>query len=199
LYGRIYLASLSPRRRELIKLLGIPVELLEPPRIDEDAFVEGFNGPAHKLPVALAEAKARLVLPKVDDGFLVCADTDVIHDGEALGKPVDSSDAARMLRRLSGDWHEVITGVSVAKAPEGDMLTDASTTRVKFAELGDFEIEKYVASGEPMDKAGAYGIQGLAAPFIERIEGCYFNVVGLPVNMLYGLLKRIGFEFDTNE
>lgn len=199
MHRKLYLASLSPRRRELIELLGVPVELLEPPGIDEGALIDRFKGPAGELPIVLAEAKARLVLPKISDGFLVCADTDVIHNGEALGKPVDSEDAARMLHRLSGEWHEVVTGVAVAKAPEGDLITDASITRVKFASLTGAEIERYVASGEPMDKAGAYGIQGLAAPFIERIEGCYFNVVGLPINLLYGLLKRMGFEFETDE
>jgi septum formation protein len=196
LADKIHLASLSPRRRELVKLLGVPYQLLQPPGIDEDDFAASFDGPPDKLPAALAEAKARLVLPNLTNGFLVCADTDVIHDGEALGKPMDAGDAARMLKRLSGDWHDVVTGVSVAHAPAGEIITGAAVTRVKFDTLTDDEIERYVASGEPMDKAGAYGIQGLAAPFIERIDGCYFNVVGFPLNLLYKLLREAGFQFQ---
>jgi septum formation protein len=190
------LASRSPRRRELINLLGVPYEILDPPGFDESAFAKHYEGIAEDMPAALAEAKVKLVIPTIQEGFLICADTDIIHGGEALGKPSDSEDAARMLHRLSGGWHLVVTGVSVAKAPEGEIITRDSRTKVVFGPLTDAEIDRYVASGEPIDKAGAYGIQGLAAPFIERIEGCYFNVVGLPVNLLYRMLKESGFSFD---
>ena len=193
---RLFLASQSPRRRELIKLLGVPVEMLDPPGIDEGSFIEKYSGPINRLPVGLAEAKARLVLPKIEEGYLVCADTDVIHDGEVLGKPVDEEDAKRMLHRLSGEKHEVVTGIAVGKAPVGEIISAGSVTCVYFSELDDAEIDAYAASQEPMDKAGAYGIQGLAAPFIREISGCYFNVVGLPVNRLYMLLKQMGFSFD---
>ena len=193
---RLFLASHSPRRRELIRLLGVPCEILDPPDMDEVLLIEQFEGIAEDMPAALAEAKAVLALPYIREGYLICADTDVIHAGEILGKPSSPDDAFQMLKRLSGDKHLVVTGVSVAKAPEGTIRTRAAKTKVKFISMTDSEIRRYVASGEPIDKAGAYGIQGLAAPFIERIEGCYFNVVGLPINLLYGLLIEAGFRFD---
>jgi septum formation protein len=193
---RLFLASHSPRRRELIKLLGVPCEILDPPDMDEILMAGEFKGVAEDMPAALAEAKAVLALPYVREGYLICADTDVIHAGEILGKPSGPDDAFRMLKRLSGTRHLVVTGVSVAKAPEGTILTKAAKTKVKFTSMTDSEIRRYVGSGEPIDKAGAYGIQGLAAPFIESIEGCYFNVVGLPINLLYRLLLEAGFRFD---
>ena len=193
---KLFLASHSPRRRELIRLLGVNCDMLDPPDIDEASFVKTFTGNVIDMLAALAKAKAELVLPSLREGYLVCADTDVIHEGEILGKPSGPEDAFRMLKRLSGDWHIVITGVAVAKAPEGAILTNAACTQVKFAPMGDADIRRYVASGEPLDKAGAYGIQGLAAPFIECINGCYFNVVGLPLSLLRNLLLEAGFRFD---
>ena len=192
---KLHLASHSPRRRELIALLGVPFESIEPPDIDEDRFLKDFKGQLVELPAALAEAKAKLVFPQVNDGYLVCADTVVVLDNSGLGKPVDSQDAERMLRLLSGVWHEVITGISICHSPSNNILTGAERTSVKFATLTDDEIRRYVATGEPYDKAGAYGIQGMAAPFIERIEGCYHNVVGLPLNLLYRMLRDMGFRF----
>ena len=115
------------------------------------------------------------------------ADTTVVIDGEILGKPADPADAARMLRLLSGRAHEVITGICL-RSGRGKVV-DAATTRVWFAALSEAEIEAYVASGEPMDKAGAYGIQGLASKFVGRIDGCYFNVMGLPIALLYAHLR----------
>jgi len=127
----------------------------------------------------------------VPAGSLVLgADTIVVAGGEILGKPADSADAARMLRRLSGETHRVITGVCLARAPARVEALCHETTFVTFRRLDEEEIAEYVASGEPLDKAGAYGIQGLASIFITRVEGCYFNVVGLPVAMVYDLLKN---------
>jgi septum formation protein len=191
----LLLASKSPRRRELIKLLGVPYKLVDPADIDEEDFICNSGRLACDLPLALSRKKAEIVIERIDKGYLVCADTDVIHNNVTLGKPVDKKDACRMLKELSGDWHEVITGITVVFAENRTFNSEASVTRVKFAELTDEEISRYVESGEPMDKAGAYGIQGGAAPFIERIEGCYFNVVGLPVNLLYSMLTRTGFRF----
>jgi septum formation protein len=130
----------------------------------------------------LAEEKA-LAVEAAPDEIVLGADTTVVVDGQMLGKPVDAADARRMLQALSGRRHEVLTGICLRR---GAALTrDCATTQVWFATLTPREIEDYVASGEPMDKAGGYAIQGLAAKFIERIDGCYFNVVGLPVALLY--------------
>jgi len=131
----------------------------------------------------LAREKAAAVA--LDSGRIVLgADTTVVIDGEILGKPADASDAARMLRRLSGRVHEVITGICIH-----GQVVDAAATRVWFAPLSETEIADYVATGDPMDKAGAYGIQGLASKFIPRIEGCYFNVMGLPISLVYSHLR----------
>ena len=134
----------------------------------------------------LAREKARAI-PWGSDRTVLGADTTVVCDGEILGKPADSADATRMLRLLSGRAHEVITGICLRNAHKE--VADAATTRVWFSPLSDAEINSYVASGEPMDKAGAYGIQGLASKFIPRIDGCYFNVMGLPISLVYTHLR----------
>ncbi|HSW49635.1 MAG TPA: Maf family protein, partial [Bryobacteraceae bacterium] len=123
--------------------------------------------------------------------IILAADTEVVVDRDVLGKPSDAEDAARMLRRLSGREHEVITGICLRAG--GRVVVDSATTRVCFVALSDAEIAAYVASGEPMDKAGAYAIQGLASRFIDRIEGCYFNVVGLPVSLVSRHLRGLPF------
>ena len=134
----------------------------------------------------LAREKAGAVA--IGSGRIVLgADTTVVVNGEILGKPSDAADATRMLRLLTGRAHEVITGICLRDG--GSEVVDAASTRVWFCELSDAEIEAYVASGEPMDKAGAYGIQGLASKLITRIEGCYFNVMGLPISMVYSYLR----------
>ena len=133
----------------------------------------------------LSEAKARAVQQLGET--VLGADTVVVIDGRLLGKPRDAAEASEMLRLLSGRTHDVITGVCLFR--EENCQTVAETTKVTFAELSDSEIESYVATGEPLDKAGGYGIQGSACKFIERIEGCYFNVVGLPISRVYRLLR----------
>ncbi len=192
---KLILASNSPRRRELIKLLGVPFKIIDSVDFDETEYICTSGREAKDIPLALSMIKAEHVIDSVEDGFLVCADTDVIHNNCTLGKPADKKDAERMLKELSGDWHEVITGVTVVLVKNRTFDSEAAVTRVKFAELSDEEIARYIKTGEPMDKAGAYGIQGFAAPFIERVEGCYFNVVGLPINLLYSMLRREGFNF----
>ena len=137
-----------------------------------------------------AEAVARVC---IDDAVVLGADTIVVIENEFIGKPVDNDDARRMLRVLSGKWHEVLTGVALIFS--GQLRTDIATTRVKFAQLTEDEIEGYVASGEPSDKAGAYAIQGIASRFVERIEGSFSNVVGLPVETVCRMVKEIGLEF----
>jgi septum formation protein len=179
----IVLASGSPRRGEILTKAGIPFVREVPSSIDE-------TPAAGELPrdyvVRLAREKAESI--EAGEGRIVLgADTTVVIEDTILGKPSSPSDAARMLRLLSGRSHEVITGVCL-RSVRGQ-VADAAITRVWFAALSDADIESYVASGEPMDKAGAYGIQGLASKFVERIEGCYFNVMGLPVALVYKHLR----------
>ncbi len=178
----LVLASQSPRRREILTQAGIAFRV-EPADVDET--VRDGEAP-EEYAVRVAEMKALAVKPGPGETVLG-ADTIVVLDGHILGKPADAADAARMLRALSGRKHEVITGICLRFPAR--LVRDWSVTHVWFAELSNREIASYVASGEPMDKAGAYGIQGLASKFIQRIDGCYFNVVGLPVAMVYRYLS----------
>jgi septum formation protein len=180
----LILASHSPRRREILRAAGVefasrPVEVDETPR-------EGESAADHV--VRLARQKA-LAAPLARGEVILGADTVVVVDGAIFGKPASAADARRMLQRLSGREHEVMTGVCLRT--ESRLASQAETTRVRFVPLSEEEISSYVASGEPMDKAGAYAIQGLASKFIDRIEGCYFNVVGLPVALVYRLLRTL--------
>jgi len=183
----LILASASPRRRELLTQAGFNFRV-HPAHIPEDLL-------AGEDPIAyvtrLAREKARAVYDQLAAAepriAVLGADTTVTLDNHILGKPEDASDAARMLRLLSGRTHRVITGVSLVSAV--GVQTAAEVTAVQFLTLSDAEIEAYVATGEPMDKAGAYAIQGRAARWIPRIEGCYFNVVGLPIALVATLLE----------
>ena len=183
---RLILASASPRRKEILLSAGFDFEICPSP-IDEAPLAgERPEGYARRV----ACAKALSVAASVARGSLVLgADTIVVAGDEILGKPQDAADAGRMLRKLSGISHQVITGVCLVRAPDEVIALTHETTWITFRALDDEEIADYVASGEPMDKAGAYGIQGLACKFVTRVEGCYFNVVGLPVALVYGLLK----------
>jgi septum formation protein len=179
---KLVLASRSHRRAELLKAAGFEftvraADIDETPR----------DGEAPRDYVArVAEEKAGAVQADADE-IILAADTTVVLGSEIMGKPVDGADAARMLRALAGKRHEVITAICVKR---GDRVTcDMASTAVWFAPLSDTEIADYVASGEPMDKAGAYGIQGLASKFIDRIDGSYSNVVGLPVALTYRLIS----------
>ncbi len=176
------LASQSPRRREILRLAGIPFTV----RVaDVDESVLDGESPADYVQ-RLAEAKACAVEAAPGETVLG-ADTTVVIDGEILAKPADAADARRMLARLSGRRHEVLTGVCLRRGVTA--TCEFVTTGVVFAPLTAAEIDEYVASGEPMDKAGAYAIQGLASKFVERIEGDYFNVMGLPVALVYRRLR----------
>lgn len=182
---RLILASVSPRRAELLRAAGFEFDVV-PARTDE-AVHPGETPEQYVRRVA--EEKARAVLPSAAGRIVLAADTTVVVDGEVLGKPVDSDDAARMLRQLSGRWHQVLTGVTLATAER--LLTRVEITRVEFAPLTNEEIAWYVASGEPADKAGAYAVQGLASRFVTRIDGSYSNVVGLPAALVYRMLAEL--------
>jgi septum formation protein len=174
----LVLASQSPRRAEILRNAGLEFVVRVTP-VDETP-LEGEK-PEHYVQ-RLAERKARAVEADASETVLG-ADTTVVIDGEMLGKPANAADARRMLERLSGRRHEVMTGIAIRR---GDSVTsDWSVTSVWFAPMTAREIADYVDSGEPMDKAGAYAIQGLASKFVEKVEGCYFNVVGLPMSLVY--------------
>ena len=184
----IILASASPRRAELLETAGIPFVVV-PGHIDETP-LPGEAPVEHVL--RLAEEKAREVAKREPGRFFIGADTIVLCAGEIMGKPRDGADAERMLRKLSGTGHEVITGFAVYDGASNVALCRAVTTRVYFKPLTDAEIRAYIATGCPMDKAGAYAIQGGAAHMVERIEGSYTNVVGLPLCEVVEELRRLG-------
>ena len=181
---RLILASRSPRRAELLRAAGIEFEV----RVADVDETPGEDEDPVQYVLRIAEEKARAV-PSTGDEIVLAADTEVVLAGsrKIMGKPRDAADAARMLEALSGRRHDVITGVCIKR--EAQITVDSATTAVWFAELAPREIGEYVASGEPMDKAGAYGIQGLASKFIDRIDGSYTNVVGLPVALVYRMLR----------
>lgn len=180
---KIVLASRSPRRAELLAAAGIEF-IVRVADVDETP----LDGEAPRdYVLRIAETKARAVQAG-DDEIVIAADTTVVLRNKIMGKPKDTADAARMLRQLSGNRHQVITGICLRRGDRA--VSDIATTAVWFAPLSDTEIADYVASGEPMDKAGAYGIQGLASKFIDRIDGSYSNVVGLPVALTYRLLRE---------
>lgn len=191
---RIVLASLSPRRKELLSLLGIPFEVL-PSNADEDPG-DAVESPEQHARI-VARKKATEVAKKVDDALVIGADTVVVVNGLILGKPKDSEDAARMLKLLSGKVHKVFTGVVVLDVRGGtvvDSCEECVETQVRMRELSEGMIEAYVRTGEPLDKAGAYAIQGYGSVLIEGIVGDYFNVVGLPVQRLSVMLERFGIK-----
>lgn len=188
---KLILASSSPQRAEVLRKAGFVFEVM-PAQVDESLSTGEMAGDFARR---LAEMKARAVAAKLpqtgNPGIIVGADTVISVDGLILGKPADARDARQMLRRLSGRTHEVITGLAVLSWPGGEQRIEQEGTRVTFAALKENEIEDYVATGEPLGKAGAYAIQGLGGRFVERVEGCYFNVVGLPLARLYRILSEI--------
>ncbi|MBL8476139.1 MAG: septum formation inhibitor Maf [Methyloversatilis sp.] len=198
----LYLASRSPRRRELLTQIGAPFLVLPfrgLPREDIDVLEDVRDGEdAESYVVRVARAKAlggeqRLSWRRLSSGLVLSADTTVEIDGEILGKPADAADATRMLGLLSGRSHRVLTAVAVSDGRRLEHVLSISS--VRFSALDARDIERYVASGEPMDKAGAYGIQGRAGAFVEHIDGSYTGIVGLPLNETWQLLRRFGLHF----
>jgi septum formation protein len=187
--ARVILASASPRRRELLTLIGINHEV-RPPDIDESQL------PAER-PVAhaerLARAKAHTIAEHEPGAVVIAADTIVVVDGDVLGKPRDAAEARAMLRRLSGRTHTVLTAIAVALGSRTESAVES--VDVTFRALSDEEIVSYIATGEPMDKAGAYGIQGYGATIVERVDGDYFSVMGLGLRRLVDILDRLGVRY----
>lgn len=188
---KIILASGSPRRKQLLEGLGLPVEVCVS-AVEET--VEG-NPPPHLYVQQLALLKGAAVAKNIKKGLVLSADTIVWFRNKVLGKPENQEDARRMLWAMSGKTHSVFTGICVIDAKTGKSITDYEETTVTFRTLTEEEIYRYVETGEPMDKAGAYGIQGIGSLLVDGIAGDYFNVVGLPLNKLYLVLKE---EFEIN-
>jgi septum formation protein len=185
----IVLASASPRRRELLRLIGLDPEIVVP---DIDEMAKAEETPEVFLErVTLAKGVAAYQ-KKYFSHLLVCADTIVLLADTVIGKPVDRESAFRMLKQLSGRWHDVLTGIALMY--RGETRFDIARTAVHFKELSDGEIDFYLDREEYLDKAGAYAIQGRAAVFVERIEGCYFNVMGFPLSLFYGMARERGLN-----
>ena len=183
---KLVLASSSPRRKELLDAAGWPYEAIVA-GIDES--LKPNEAPAVYVQ-RLARSKAEAVATQLQSGLVLGADTSVVIDNEILGQPIDDDDARRMLKLLNGKWHEVLTGVAAVRVG-GHSVVDYETTRVRFAEMSDSEIDWYISTGEARGKAGAYGIQGAAGLFIEEIRGDYFNIVGLPIRLVYELTAKV--------
>ncbi len=186
----IVLASQSPRRAQLLKLLGFDFQIC-PSHVDEDS-IQIKDPVKHVL--ELSRVKAKEIADSLEYGLVIGADTIVVLDGLILGKPADKHEASDMLSRLSGKTHQVYTGFTVVENPGGNFIFDYEVTNVHFRELNDWEIQVYVDTQNPFDKAGAYGIQDQSAVFADRIEGCFYNVVGFPVTKFYTrLLKMLNY------
>jgi septum formation protein len=185
---RLILASASPRRADLLRAAGIDVDI-QPADVDERI---GVDEAPEAYVRRIAEAKARAISEHDRERFVLAADTAVVVDGEILGKPLDAGDAARMLRRLSGRSHQVMSGVSLMRQGLPAVATRVEVTVVEFAPLSEAEIGWYVDSRESNDKAGGYAIQGLASRFVTRIDGSYSNVVGLPMALVYQMCTEAG-------
>lgn len=188
----LLLASASPRRKELLELIGVSFTS-QAMDIDESV-LEGERPDAYVE--RLAREKARAGLRAHSDKLILAADTTVVLQGKILGKPEDAGEAKEMLQQLSGSRHQVLTGIAVACQQEGQLKIQSRVvcTEVIFAEINEQQMDAYICTGEPMDKAGAYGIQGKAALFVEGIEGSYSNVVGLPLAETGKLLEHFGIE-----
>ncbi|OQP06325.1 septum formation inhibitor Maf [Geobacillus sp. 46C-IIa] len=185
---RFVLASRSPRRKQLLEMMGWPFDVQESQA--DETIAPGT--PPEEAVQTLARRKVEAVASSISDAYILGADTVVVYGGRFLGKPRTAEEAFHMLRLLSGQTHEVWTGVAIV-TPNGEAVSFAEKTAVTFWKLSEEEIAAYIATGEPMDKAGAYGIQGRAALFVKRIEGDYFTVVGLPLSRTVRELRRLGW------
>lgn len=187
---QIVLASASPRRADLLRKIGLQFKIQI---ADIDEKINSNLNPSEQVK-NLARHKAQAVASKLSSGLVLGADTIVVKDNEVLGKPGSPDEARQMLSKLSGCVHQVLTGVALIDAEKGKILIDFESTLVYFRKLSEEEISAYVKTGEPLDKAGAYGIQEKGATLVERIEGCYFNVVGLPIVRVIKMFKQMGLN-----
>jgi septum formation protein len=191
---KLILASSSPRRAEVLRNSGFVFEVC-PADVDETRLPQEA---AEDYVRRVAQAKAHAIVAPAraagDRAVVIAADTIVLAEGQILGKPQDAEDARRMLRLFSGKTHEVLTALVVTSIPDGKETVHVEKTRVEFLKMSEQEIENYIQTGEPFDKAGAYGIQGIAGRFATRIEGCYFNVLGLPLSRLWTTLRALGWK-----
>ena len=184
----LWLASTSPRRSEILRAVGWQFQA-RAPNVDETRIPA--EAPTQYVK-RLARMKAAAVATQLDGGLVLGADTVVVVDEEILGQPRDAADARRMLQLLRGKWHDVLTGVALVKAgKDGCSIVDHECSRVRFSQMTDEEIDWYIETGEPMGKAGAYAVQGQASLFIEEISGDYFNIVGLPIRLVYELSRKM--------
>ncbi|OGK14041.1 septum formation protein Maf [Candidatus Roizmanbacteria bacterium RIFCSPLOWO2_02_FULL_37_19] len=187
---RIILASQSPRRKKLLKQIGLPFSV-DPSTYDE--IIDKKMTP-EELAVYLSRKKAEDVARRYKNALIVGADTFVVFHNEIIGKPQDKTHAFEILKKFSGKTHMIISGITVINTKTGKMISETEQTRVTFRVLSDAEIKAYVQTGEPLDKAGAYGIQERGAKFVKKIEGDYFNVVGLPISKLIYILQQFGIK-----
>jgi septum formation protein len=191
---RLILASNSPRRAEILRNAGFQFDV-RPSHVDESHRPrESARNYVRRLAFAKARIAAVHAKQKNQEAIVLGADTVVVAQGKILGKPSDVKEARRMLRLLNGKTHEVLTGVSIVTVPDGKEHHHVEITRVRFRKLTNAEIEDYIATGEPFDKAGAYAIQGIAGRFVTRIDGCYFNVMGLPLSAVWTMLRAVGWR-----
>jgi septum formation protein len=187
---QIVLASASPRRRELLTQIGLKFQVV--PSRAEELVLPGETPEEHVIRLSIDKASDVAAQKEVEGRWFIGSDTIVLCNGQILGKPADERHAAQMLRMLSGQEHRVLSGYAILDRQTGEQRAEAVSTKVRFRELTDAEIARYIASGEPADKAGAYAIQGLGVCFVAEIEGSYTNVVGLPLCRLTLALKELG-------
>jgi septum formation protein len=194
---KLILASASPRRAEVLRDAGFEFEV-QPPKVDESRLPnEAVDAYVLRVATAKADAIAQANLSNGTPAIVIAADTVVLVGREILPKPKDAEDARRMLRLLSASTHEVVTGLFVIRAYDGISFTHVERTRVEFNRLSETDIDSYIQTKEPFDKAGAYGIQGIGGRFVRRIDGCYFNVMGLPLSRLWEILRQMRWD-DLN-
>ena len=191
--GNIILASASPRRQQLLKQIGLNFEVV-PSSIEEviDNTLEPFQ-----VAMSLASQKCNDVAAQIkEDCIVIGADTIVVKDNKMLGKPKNERDAFDMLSSLNGEWHQVVTGICLYRTSDKKSICDYEMTKVKIADKSDEFINEYIATKEPFDKAGAYGIQGYGSLLVEKIDGCYFNVMGLPIFKLSCMLDKLEYRIN---
>jgi septum formation protein len=186
---KLVLASSSPRREEILEQLNLKFTIV-PSKIDEENFKSSDPVELVKL---LAAEKAKSVSNLVEDAIIIAADTVVVHKDQILGKPSGKLEAKKMLKKLSSDQHQVITGIAVLNSSSGESYLDHNITEVKMTALSEQEINSYVDTGEPLDKAGSYAIQGFGGLFVEEIRGSYYSVMGLPIHQLAKLLDKFNY------